>query len=207
VTDRDPRLVLVRHGRTDWNLAGRAQGQVDVSLDDVGRAQAKEMAVALSRLAPTQLWTSDLARARETAAFLEEATGLAAVPDPALREYDVGVRSGLTHPEFAERFPAEHAAWEAGLDEPRVEGEESSVEVRERMVPALASYLDQLEPGEAGIAVTHGACLKVALVGLLGWPHEQFRDLMGIRNGGWVVVTRRHRDARVRLAAYNRTAG
>ena len=206
MADRDRRLVLVRHGRTEWNLSGRAQGQADVALDDVGRAQAKETAAALAALSPVRLWTSDLARARETAAFLEEATGLVAVPDPALREYAVGVRSGLTHPEFAARFPAEHAAWESGQDGPLVEGEEPTAAVRARLVPALASYLGSLEPGETGIAVTHGACLKVGLAGLLGWPDEQYQDLVGIHNGGWVVVAQRERDARVRLEAYNRTA-
>lgn len=199
--------MLVRHGRTGWNLEGRAQGQADVSIDDVGRAQAKETAAALAGLSPARLWTSDLARARETAAFLEEATGLVAEPDPALREYAVGVRSGLTHPEFAERFPAEYAAWESRQDGPRVEGEESTAAVRARLVPALASYLGSLGPGETGVAVTHGACLKVGVAGLLGWPDEQYRDLVGIENGGWVVVAQRERDHRARLEAYNRTAG
>ena len=70
------RLVLVRHGQTAWNLEGRAQGHTDVGLDETGRAQARAMAPYVAAMAPTALWSSDLARARETADRLAEATGL-----------------------------------------------------------------------------------------------------------------------------------
>ena len=98
------RLVLVRHGQTAWNAAGRAQGHTDISLDDTGRQQAEEMAAVVADLRPALLVSSDLARARETAAFLEKATGLTAEEDARLREYDVGMRTGLTREEFAERL-------------------------------------------------------------------------------------------------------
>ena len=88
------RLVLVRHGQTEWNLLGRAQGHADISLDAIGHAQAAAAAPYLAALAPVRLWSSDLARARETAAYVAEAAGLPVETDPRLREYDVGVRSG-----------------------------------------------------------------------------------------------------------------
>jgi len=100
------RLVLVRHGQTAWNLEGRAQGHSDVPLDDVGLAQAAAAAPYVAALRPSALWSSDLARARQTASFVEAATGLAATPDPRLREYDVGIRSGLTLPEGLEPMRA-----------------------------------------------------------------------------------------------------
>ena len=98
------RLVLVRHGQTAWNAAGRAQGHTDISLDDTGRRQSEEMATVVADLHPALLVSSDLARARETAAFLEKATGLTAEEDQRLREYDVGIRTGLTHEEFATKI-------------------------------------------------------------------------------------------------------
>ena len=61
------RLVLLRHGRTEWNETGRAQGHADVPLDEVGLAQAKEVAPVLAALRPVALWSSDLARAAQTA--------------------------------------------------------------------------------------------------------------------------------------------
>ena len=78
----------LRHGQTAWNAEGRAQGHADVGLDDVGRNQAEAVAPVVAALDPALLVTSDLARARETAAFLEKETGLTAVEDPRWREYD-----------------------------------------------------------------------------------------------------------------------
>ena len=69
------RLVLVRHGQTAWNLEGRAQGHTDIGLDDTGRAQAVALAPYIAEMAPAALWSSDLTRARETAAHLAAATG------------------------------------------------------------------------------------------------------------------------------------
>ncbi len=64
------RIILWRHGRTEWNLAGRVQGQSDVPLDDVGREQAQESAARLATLGPTRILSSDLKRAADTAAVL-----------------------------------------------------------------------------------------------------------------------------------------
>lgn len=198
-------LVLLRHGRTAWNSVDRAQGQAEVPLDEVGRDQAKQAAAVLAELRPVRLWCSDLLRARETAAFLEEATGLGAVLDERLREYDVGVRSGLTRAEFAARYPAEYAAWRAGADGPRVPGEEHQADVRRRMVPALREALDALGADETGVVVSHGACLKTSLPALLGWSGVGPADLAGMDNCAWAVVSRPTPDERPRLRAYNRT--
>jgi glucosyl-3-phosphoglycerate phosphatase len=129
------RLVLLRHGQTAWNATGTAQGHADVPLDETGHAQAAAVAPALARLAPARLWTSDLQRATQTAAYVGTASGLEPVVDPRLREYDVGERTGLTTAEFARKFPVEHAAWRAGEDSPRVRGAESTDEVRARVFP------------------------------------------------------------------------
>ena len=69
---RGRRLVLVRHGQTAWNAEGRAQGHADVGLDDTGRDQAGAMAPVVAETAPDLLLSSDLARARETAAYLDK---------------------------------------------------------------------------------------------------------------------------------------
>ena len=200
------RLVLLRHGQTAWNLAERAQGHADLSLDETGHAQAAAAAPHLAALQPARLWSSDLARARETAAYVADATGLEVETDVRLREYDVGVRSGLTRAEFAERHPREYAGWLVHDESLLVEGEESSARVRERVVPALNDCLAALAPGETGIVVTHGACLKVGLLGLLGWPHETSRTLRGMDNCGWSVLGEHDVREGLRLVSYNETA-
>ena len=104
-------LVLVRHGETDWNLSGRAQGHADIPLNDTGRAQAQAVARRLAGFAPVRLWSSDLARASQTAEAIAATTGLTVELDSRLREYDVGERSGLTLDEAAEQFPEEFATY------------------------------------------------------------------------------------------------
>jgi broad specificity phosphatase PhoE len=199
-------LVLLRHGRTAWNLEGRGQGHTDVPLDDVGHAEAAAAAPVLARLGPTRLWSSDLGRALQTAGYVAEATGLPVVPDPRLREYDLGARSGLTPAEFAEKFPAEHAAWVNGDESLFVDGQETGAQVRERLEPVLREYLAALQPGETGVAVLHGGCLKDGLFALLGWPAELSRTVRGMDNCGWAIVAEGARGAALRLESYNETA-
>lgn len=200
-------LVLVRHGQTDWNLSGRAQGHADIPLNATGRAQAQTVARVLAGFDPVRLWSSDLARAWQTAEAVAEATGLVIECDPRLREYDVGERSGLTLDEAAERFPEQYAAYRAGRSATLVPGEETTAQVRDRVVPALLDCFARLDAGETGIAVTHGACLRVGLMGLIGWPWENARALVGIENGAFCVLTHDPAQERVRLVSYNEKAG
>ncbi len=200
------RLVLLRHGRTAWNAVGRAQGHLQVELDEVGHAQAAAVAPLVTSMDPVALWVSDLLRARQTAGYVEQATGLAAKVDERLREFDVGAREGMTAAEFQEAFPQEHAAWAAGEDMVPVPGSETAADVAARMVPALRECLGVLSPGETGVVVTHGACLKVATAALLGWPPAQAQSLQGVDNCALVSLVESS-TGRLRLAGYNlRTA-
>lgn len=89
------RLILVRHGETDWNVEGRYQGHSDVPLNARGRAQAARLAEALRGSDIRAIYSSDLARARETAEALAHATRLAVQHDPRLREIDQGDWEGM----------------------------------------------------------------------------------------------------------------
>lgn len=195
-------LVLVRHGRTAWNLERRMQGHTDVPLDDVGELQAKQAAQRLVAWEPAQLWSSDLARARRTAELIGEAVALEPVFDARLRERDVGERSGLTHEEFRARYPREYAAFAAGLASPRVPGEEDPAVVRERVAAALQDALAALGPGEVGMVVGHGASLRAGISAVLGWPPGLDETLRGMDNTG-VAVLEQDEDRPVRLASYN----
>jgi probable phosphoglycerate mutase len=196
-------LVLLRHGRTAWNASGRIQGHAPVGLDEVGRAQAVAAAEALAARPPARIWSSDLPRARETAAALAARLGVAVEVDERLREYDVGTRQGLTIPEFAEQFPDEYAAWAARDDRVRVAGAETTADVLARIEPALSECLAALDAGEVGVVVAHGAALKVGLTAILGWPVGLERTLRGLDNCAAAVVELPDGEARPRLAAYN----
>jgi probable phosphoglycerate mutase len=203
----DPRtLVLLRHGETDWNAEGRAQGHADVHLNATGRAQAETVAPVLAAFRPVRLWSSDLARASQTAEYVAAASGLEIEPDARLREYDMGARSGFTLGELAVAFPEEYAARLAGRHTPLVAGEESTDQVRDRVVPALRDCLDALEPGRTGVVVLHGGCLKVGLLGLLGWPWELSGSLQGVENCAYSVLSEHPDGTGLRLTSYNEKA-
>jgi probable phosphoglycerate mutase len=194
-------LVLLRHGQTAWNLEGRAQGHADVPLDDTGRLQAAAAADVLARLGAAALWSSDLARARETAETVAARCRLPVQLDKRLRELDVGVRSGLTWAEYAERYPEEYASRGSAAPLP-VPGEEAAELVAARMGAALRECLAALEDGQSGIVVSHGACLKDGIGELLGWPvGTAGGTLVGMENCSWARVEQV--GERIRLAPYN----
>ena len=203
------RLVLLRHGRTAWNDAGRAQGHTDVPLDDEGEAQAKAVAPVLAAFDPVAVWSSDLARAAATARCIAAEAGLEPVLDPRLREFDVGPnRQGLTHDEYVLAHPAEHAALVAG-DVAAIPGRETDADVLARFLPALTSYADALGEGETGIVVSHGAALRTCVPAFLGWPEGADDGLAVLANCGWIelehsVGTWTSGVLRWRLSAWNR---
>src|SRR3712207_4650919 len=107
------RLILWRHGRTEWNAENRFQGHTDIPLDSHGLAQAERTAGMLAAYAPSALYSSDLSRAYYTAAALAALTGLEIRTDKRLREINVGSWEGLlgreidtADPELARRLRA-----------------------------------------------------------------------------------------------------
>lgn len=185
------RLVLLRHGRTEWNAVGRAQGHANVSLDEVGQAEAARAAPLLATYDPAFVWSSDLARARETAERL-----VALLPavtlrlDPRLREYDVGIRQGLTFPEFERQHPRAYAAFMAGA-EADVDGAETTKQVRSRMTTALTEATESVDEGRTGVVVGHGASLRTGLLAFLEVPEMYGEMLAGMANCAWAVLQAR----------------
>lgn len=200
-------LVLVRHGQTAWNHLGRAQGHIDVELDDTGHGQSASIAPSLASMNPTHLWTSDLTRARQSIAYVEKRTGLVATPDPRLRECDMGIRSGLTVEEFEQRFPEEHAAWLREDESKLVRGAEGTAQVKVRMTEVLNECLEALAPGETGIVMGHGASGMIGIAALLECPDEMRRHFRGMDNAAWAVLAEHPINGGLRMAAYNVTGG
>ena len=105
-------LLLVRHGETDWNRDRRFQGHADPPLNETGREQARTLASELAGESLDAVYTSDLARANETAEIIAGRLGVPVVVDAELREIDVGEWQGLTWPEIEERFPDGVRNWQ-----------------------------------------------------------------------------------------------
>ena len=204
-TDVGTEFLLLRHGRTVWNLEGRAQGHTDVELDAVGHQQAKAAAEVVAALAPTRIVTSDLRRATQTAAYLEAATGLTADLEPRLRETSWGVREGLTLAEFAVQHPEEHAAWEASGRTRAIAGGEAEEDVLARVRAAMRDLITAAAPGERIVVVSHGGALKSAVAALLDWPDADPTRLRGMANCALTQVD--VRAGRATLVSYNVPTG
>ncbi|HEV7898236.1 MAG TPA: histidine phosphatase family protein, partial [Planosporangium sp.] len=130
------RLLLWRHGQTDWNAADRVQGHLDVDLSEVGRTQAETAAARLAELHPDRIVASDLRRAADTAEALAAITGLDVAYDARLRERHYGEWQGLTNSEITARWPEESERWRAGHAVPGF-GIEDLDELGKRMANAL----------------------------------------------------------------------
>ena len=172
-------LLVVRHGRTEWNAADRVQGQSDPPLDAEGQGQTLTLAARLYDVPVDGLVSSDLRRAADTAAAL----GRPVETDPRLRERHFGEWQGLRLTEIAERWPVEFARWRAGDPSPGC-GIEHMEELSKRVAAALRDVADRFAGGTA-VVVTHGGAAREGCAALLGWPAEVIRTLGGLGNCRW----------------------
>ncbi len=186
------RMVLLRHGQTEWSLTGQHTGRTDIPLLDQGRAQAKgagELVRALGFTAPALVLTSPLGRAAETCAL----AGFSCEPDPDLMEWDYGDYEGLTTAEIREASPG----WDLWVD--GVPGGErvSDVGLRADRVVERARERDG-----ATLCVAHGHLLRVLAARWLGLPPVAGR-LFALFPGG-VCVLAEERGTPV-IEQWNRT--
>lgn len=182
------RIVLWRHGRTEWNATGRFQGQTDISLDEVGREQADGAARRLASLQPELLVSSDLHRARDTMAALAALTGLGIDLDVRLRETFAGDWQGLTGAEISSRYPEEYKSWRAGDPLLRVGGGETRQEVAERMAAAVRDVAARLSDDGLAVLTTHGGAARLGIAALIGMPLERFTNIGGLSNTSWSML-------------------
>ncbi|MDQ2966963.1 MAG: histidine phosphatase family protein [Actinomycetota bacterium] len=173
-------LLLVRHGETDWNRDGRWQGGSDTTLNDLGREQARSLADQLDGNIDV-VYSSDLARARETAEILAAKLGLEVRVDPRLRERGFGSWEGLTTPEIEERFADSHRHWCAG-EGAGADDAETFENFSTRVNDFLADVL-RLHPGEEVLVISHGGSIRVihALAAGLDYVRDH-RLIPGVAN-------------------------
>lgn len=171
-------LVLVRHGETAGNRDRRFQ-TYDTPLSPVGRLQAARLAGRLAAGRPVHaLYTSDLARAVETATLVGEGVGLHPVAAPSLRELDVGDWKGRRHAEAAALYPGGFEGWIADGGAPRLPGPEGECldDVVARAVPWLETLAAE-HRGQRVVLVSHGLTLGILLAHACGWEQrEAFRS-------------------------------
>lgn len=201
------RLIVWRHGRTEWNHSNRFQGQADVPLDQHGREQAQRAAVVLAGLDPAGIVASDLSRARETAAALADRTGLAVATDARLREIHVGSWEGLTADEVAAADPERAQRYFAGEDVRRSATGETVAEVASRVGTALTDAAAQADDGATVVVAMHGLAARVGVCQLVGFPEHTWRLLGAMHNCAWISLAKHGTGDFWRIDEYNATAG
>ena len=189
---RSTKLLMVRHGATEWNRDGRAQGIADIDLDEEGRRQANAVAATLASFDIDAVLSSDLKRAVHTAGPIAERHGLEVVQDPDFREVDQGEWTGLTAREIRQRWPdlgpARHYSARPGGESP--------AQVRRRMLRGIARVVRD-HPRQTVVIVSHGAAIRWLSAEALGYDDRRAARIRGLSNGGVVTMDARLEDDRV----------
>lgn len=190
------RLCLVRHGETAWNAEGRVQGQLDVPLAAAGRAQARCVAAALPAGRFRALYTSDLARVRQTAEPAARRLGLEPLVEPRLRERHYGIFQGLTYVEARTKLADDYARFKAKDPDYAFVSGESLKDFFARSI-AVLDDIARRHAGEEALVFTHGGVLEMAYrhamrLGLSSprefeLPNAAF-NWLEIGTGGWRVL-------------------
>lgn len=151
-------VLAIRHGETDWNVALRIQGQLDVALNESGRLQARRLAAAFDGEVLQAVYSSDLVRAHATAQCVADATGLVVRTHRGLRERGFGHFEGLTFDEIERRHPDEARRWRRRDPDFAPAGGEALRDFQARSVGTIAAIAER-HRGERVAIVTHGGVL------------------------------------------------
>lgn len=169
------RLCLIRHGETDWNAEKRIQGHTDIPLNATGRAQALAMAYNAAHQRFSAIYSSDLARAFETAQALAVREDEPVLPLPALRERHYGCFQGLTPAQAAERYPAAYVHYLARDPDYDFETGESLTAFAARVATGI-DWLARHHAGQTVAAVCHSGVLDIIYRRATGRPLSTPRD-------------------------------
>ena len=196
------RLILVRHGQTEWNANGRYQGQSNVALSELGRRQAECLAAGFPVQGLDAIYSSDLDRARETAECVGRKFGVPVRPEPAFRELSFGDWEGLTYQEISTRWPEEANKLFTAPDELKIPNGETFQDLqkhKKKKIDALCK-----EHADKNVAVfAHGAINKTILSGLM---HIPLHYLWSIRQDNTAVNILRLDDGYVMVELINSTS-
>ena len=184
---KNARLILVRHGETDWNKAGRFQGQIDIPLNENGRRQAAAARDFLKDIPIDRAWSSTLSRPTETAQIILEAH-----PDVPLTQIDGlveighGVWEGKLESEIREDWSELLDTWKRAPETVQMPEGETIQDVWARSVRSWGEIAGALKPEETVLVVAHDAVNKTILCDLLGLTPA---DIWAVKQGnGGVTV-------------------
>ena len=190
------RLLLVRHGESEWNAVRRLQGQADIGLSAKGEAQARALAATVEQLAPDRVITSDLRRACRTAELLGFPQ---ATREPGLREVDVGDWTGLEIARIIADAPDAYRGWRAGTFAPP--GGEIWADFAARTASATRAAIAE---ADRLLVVCHGGVIRALLQTLIGLEP---RRIIPVGPGSLTILANKPNEADMRLEVFNFAPG
>ena len=166
------KLILVRHGLTDYLVKGLYQGHSDPPLNKEGRAQIKSLADGFADKEPQIIFSSPLKRARKSADILNKDLDLEIIVDDRIKEISFGEWEGETYDEIIKKYPEAFEWWKKDLANFRPEGGESLAELQSRVREFFMEIKERHEDVIAVIA--HGGVIRAFMVELMGVPFDSF---------------------------------
>lgn len=168
------KIILVRHGQTEWNRVERFRGRADIPLNETGLAQAEATGLRVAaEWQPTAIYSSPLSRAIQTAEAIARNFSLEVQRYPGLIDIDYGEWQGLSPDEARQRWPAELDAWYNAPEKARIPGGESLEELRTRAMSTV-NELAASHPGQTIGLIGHTVINRIILLGVLGLGNERF---------------------------------
>ena len=202
-----PRLLLVRHGETDWNREGRFQGQIDIPLNANGLAQAEAARRFLAPVPIQRAYTSSMARPRQTAErILLDHPGVPLTSTTGLLEIGHGLWEGQLEKEIGAAWPELLASWKSQPHTVQMPEGETLQDVCDRSLSTWLSIARSLDPAETALVVAHDAVNKTILCAMLGLGPEAIWAIKQGNGGVTVVDYPQGPEARPVLTCMNLTA-
>lgn len=171
------KIILVRHGETEWNLQGRFQGIKDTDLTETGLVQASKVAQVLKG-SFEKIYTSPLKRAYETAEIIGKDNLIKPIIIDKIKEIDFGQWEGLSIKEIKEDFPKEFKLWrEDGVVAPLCGGDLSLKNASLRAKEAILQVAYENKGGNI-VIVAHGGIIKAGLIGIFDWDMTMYHKMI-----------------------------
>lgn len=181
-------VYLTRHGLTEANVRRVRAGLTDIPLLPEGREQAVHLAERIGSFGVSDVRTSPLRRAFETARVIADKLEVPVIDEPGLIEVDVGPWEGLGESDVETLFPDEYEVWKHRPTSLRLPGHESIEDVRARAVPVIDRLLERDTPS---LCVTHLGVIRVLILHYSGRPLDEYGaitfghcELLSIRREG-----------------------
>ena len=167
------RLIIVRHGRTEWNRVERFRGRADIGLDEVGMKQAESAAKRIGEWPVSAIYSSPLRRALTTAEIMAGPLGLNVQLMPGIIDIDYGAWQGLSTEDVVARDDHLYSRWIESPNKVKFPGGESFVEVRERAASAVNDLI-QRHPKQTVVLVSHKVICQILILSLLDLDSSHF---------------------------------